>query len=191
VYRAATPAELKLAADQGLGLDELLWVMIYREGPLSSEQLEQLARVAAALERLTREQRIERDPETHGYRSSRVVLMLDAEAGWEASMFDHFQAVVRTLCARLRGEGPAGSTGGSTYSFDVWPGHPLEAQVKNTLQRLRDELGELWERVEAHNRSGTLPAEYEQITVYVGQSALTRGPQTALDDAEPSGGTLA
>jgi DNA-binding MarR family transcriptional regulator len=196
VYRAATPAELKLAADQGLGLDELLWVLIYREGPLSSEQLEQKARVAsaplaAALERLTREQRIERDPETHCYRSSRLILMLDGEAGWEASMFDHFQAVVRTLCARLRGEGPAASTGGSTYSFDVWPGHPLEAQVKNTLQRLRDELGALWEQVEAHNRAGTLPDEYEQITVYAGQSALTRGPQAALDEAEPTGGTLA
>ncbi len=196
VYRAATPAELELAADQGLGLDELLWVMIYREGPLSLQQLEQKTRaaappLAAALERLEREQRIERDAGTHCYRSSRVVLMLDGEAGWEASMFDHFQAVVRTLCARLRGEGSSASTGGSTYSFDVWPGHPLEAQVKNTLRRLRAELGELWERVEAHNRTGTLPAEYEQITVYAGQSGVTRGLHAALEDAEPTGETLA
>jgi DNA-binding MarR family transcriptional regulator len=196
VYRAATPAELELAADQGLGLDELLWVMIYREGPLSLQQLEQKTRAAAppltaALERLEREQRIERDAGTHCYRSSRVVLMLDGEAGWEASMFDHFQAVVRTLCARLRGEGSSASTGGSTYSFDVWPGHPLEAQVKNTLRRLRAELGELWERIEAHNRTGTLPAEYEQITVYAGQSGVTRGLHAALEDAEPTGETLA
>jgi hypothetical protein len=145
VYRAATPAELRLAADQGLGLDELLWVIIYREGPLSLEQVAQKVRsdtepVRAALDRLLNEQRVIVDAHSGKYRSSQLVLMLDAEAGWEAAMLDHYQSVVRTLCARLRGEGAAASTGGSTYGFDVWPSHPLAAEVKATLARLRSHL---------------------------------------------------
>jgi hypothetical protein len=176
VYRAATPAELRLAAEQGLGLDELLWVIIYREGPLSLEQVAQKVRsdiepVRAALDRLIQEQRVLVDAGGQ-YHSSQLVLMLDAEAGWEAAMLDHYQSVVRTLCARLRGEGAAASTGGSTYSFDVWPSHPLAAEVKATLARLRSQLGELWDRVEAHNRAHGLPPEYESTTVYAGQSSL-------------------
>jgi hypothetical protein len=181
VYRAATPAELRVAADQGLGLDELLWVIIYREGPLSLEQVAQKVRsdiepVRSSLDRLLNEQRVIVDAESGRYHSSQLVLMLDAEAGWEAAMLDHYQSVVRTLCARLRGEGAAASTGGSTYSFDVWPSHPLAGEVKATLARLRSQLGELWDRVEAHNRVHGLPPEYENVTVYAGQSSLMQQP---------------
>jgi hypothetical protein len=170
-----------------------LWVLIYREGPLDLAQLEQKTRIAAgplaaALERLSREKRVEQEPASERYRSSSVVLMLDSEAGWEASMFDHYQSVVRTLCARLRGDGPSVTTGGSTYSFDVCAGHPLLDEVQGTLSRLRAELGELWERVEAHNRAHPLPPEYEQVTVYAGQSGVARGPTLMEDTTTPSGG---
>jgi hypothetical protein len=183
VYRAATPAELRLAAEQGLGLDELLWVIIYREGPLSLEQLAQKVRsdtepVSSALERLIKDQRVIVDAQDGQYRSAQLVLMLDSEAGWEAAMLDHYQAVVRTLCARLRGEGAAATSGGSTYSFDVWASHPLAGEVKGTLARLRNQLGELWDRVEAHNRALGLPPEYESVTVYAGQSSLMQHPSS-------------
>lgn len=116
------------------------------------------------------------------YHSAQLVLMLDAEAGWEAAMFDHYQSVVRTLCARLQGDGAAASTGGSTYSFDVWPSHPLAGEVKATLSRLRAQLGELWDRVEAHNQTHRLPPEHERVTVYVGQSSLIQ--QSSRTEAE-------
>lgn len=194
VYRAATPAELRLAADQGLGLDGLLWVIIYREGPLSLEQVAQKVRgdteaVRAAVDRLLAEQRVVVDAESGQYRSSQLVLMLDAEAGWEAAMLDHYQSVVRTLCARLRGEGAAVSTGGSTYSFDVWPSHPLAAEVKATLPRLRGQLGELWDRVEAYNRVHGLPPEYESTTVYAGQSSLMQHLSSRSDGDGAAEGT--
>lgn len=194
VYRAATPAELRLAADQGLGLDELLWVIIYREGPLSLEQVAQKVRsdidpVRSALARLLKEQRVIVDAESGQYHSSQLVLMLDAEAGWEAAMLDHYQSVVRTLCARLRGEGAAASTGGSTYSFDVWPSHPLAGEVKATLARLRSQLGELWDRVEAHNRAHGLPPEYESVTVYAGQSSLMQQLPCRSDGDSAAEGT--
>jgi hypothetical protein len=191
VYRAATPAELRLAAEQGLGLDELLWVMVYREGPLSLEQVAQKARsevepVRLAVERLVKQQRVVLDAASGQYHSAQLVLMLDAEAGWEAAMFDHYQSVVRTLCARLRGEGAASATGGSTYSFDVWPSHPLAGEVRATLSRLRTQLGELWDRVEAHNQAHGLPPEHERVTVYAGQSSVIQHSSQA--EAETSAG---
>ncbi len=178
-FRAATTRELDQVGQRGLGLDELLWVVVYREGPLDVDALSKLMHanrpaLEAALARLLEEKRIEQEPGSGKYRSAQLVLMLNDEAGWEASMFDHYQALVRTLCVRLRGEGAADTSGGSTYTFDVWDGHPLGPEVRDTLRRLRRELGDLWDRVERHNGSAGVPAQFEQITVYAGQSGLMR-----------------
>ena len=62
-------------------------------------------------------------------------------------------------------------TGGSTYTLDVFDGHPLEAEVRGTLARLRRELGELWDRVEAENTKSGLPPRFRQVVVYAGQSS--------------------
>ena len=114
------------------------------------------------------------------------VIARGAAAGWEAAVFDHVQAVVQTICQRLQ-RAPASqpdkaaasreameTVGGSTYSFDLGAGHPLEAEVKGQLEALRQRLGELRTRVEAHNRQAGLPAEYEQVVTYVGQCILER-----------------
>ena len=78
--------------------------------------------------------------------------------------------------------------GGSTYSFDVWPSHPLAGEVQATLSRLRTQLGELWDRVEAHNRAHGVPPEYERVTVYAGQSSLMQHPSSPMEgDAAAEG----
>jgi hypothetical protein len=64
--------------------------------------------------------------------------------------------------------------GGSTYSFDVWSGHPLESEVKVQLGEMRYRCGELRRRVEAHNAMAGLPREYQQIIFYSGQCILER-----------------
>jgi hypothetical protein len=58
-------------------------------------------------------------------------------------VFDHYQAVVTAICAKLA-LGGAGSEhgehiGGSTYSVEVWPGHPLFEQALGLLQSLREQ----------------------------------------------------
>jgi hypothetical protein len=184
VYRASTELELgelaKLSSEEGLV--ELVWVLVYREGPLTEAEL--AARVTrkvedlhAALEILMTDGRVRRLADGR-LEAIDFVVPRGAEAGWEAAVFDHVQAVVQTICQRLQRaaqpQHPSGSIGGSTYSFDLGPEHPLAGEVKGQLEALRQRLGELRQRVDAHNREAGLPAEYEQVVTYVGQCILDK-----------------
>jgi hypothetical protein len=195
VYRAASEAELgelaTLASNEGL--EELSWVLVYREGPLTPAELAQrLARseadLAPTLARLIGDGRV-RVAESGRLEALDFVIPLGAAAGWEAAVFDHVQAVVQTIGQRLQrargsdSSGDAESVGGSTYSFDVWPGHPLEAEIKGQLSALRAQLGELRQRVAAHNTAAGLPGQYQQIVTYVGQCLLERESDAAGADA--------
>jgi hypothetical protein len=153
------------------GLTHFLWLLIYREGPLTRAALLQRARAEAprveeALERLRSSGRI--SLQGAAYSCLEVVVHQHDPAGWEAAMLDHFQALVKTLCSRLRGQGGPHPSGGSTYSFDVGPEHPLAAEVYGQLQRLRSELSALRARVGQHNSSHPHDA-HELVTIYVGQ----------------------
>jgi len=185
-YRVATDDELGRMRQFMQGqLDELLWVIIYREGPVARSTLTKLARskpaqIDAALERLSEAGRIRRtgaaeDPE---YRSEAFVIPLGAAAGWEAAILDHYHALVRTVCQKLRAEPESSmkdAVGGSTYTYAVWPGHPLRDEVLASLRQFRETFGELRSRVDAHNEAQGIPEEYEEIIVYGGQSVTQRG----------------
>jgi hypothetical protein len=195
VYRAASDSELgelaNIAADEGL--EELLWVLVYREGPFTRAALAlRLGRseeqLAPTLQRLIADGRV-RQSEAGRLEALDFVVPLGAAAGWEAAVFDHVQAVVQTIGQRLQraraAEAPdADAVGGSTYSFDLWSGHPLEQEVKGQLRALRQSLGELRLRVEAHNKAAGLPNSYQQVVTYVGQCILERESEalaSALD----------
>lgn len=94
-------------------------------------------------------------------------------------MLDHFQAMVKTLCARLRGEGDSKTSGGSTYSFDMAPEHPLAPRVYGTLDRVRTELSALRAEVEQYNAEHPEEPTPELVTIYVGQ-------HVRREDTEPS-----
>jgi hypothetical protein len=120
--------------------------------------------------------RVRRDAEGR-LAAEEFVVPLGSSVGWEAAVFDHIQAVVQTVCQRLRQTsfGPAPDTvGGSTYTFDIWPGHPLETEVLGQLAKAREAHGELRRRVEAHNAQVGLPPSYRQVVSYVGQCVLER-----------------
>jgi hypothetical protein len=195
VYRASTELELgelaQLSSEEGLV--ELVWVLVYREGPLTEAELaarvtRKLDDLHAALEVLTTDGRVRRLADGR-LEAIDFVVPRGAEAGWEAAVFDHVQAVVQTICQRLQqatqkpvlpsAETPQAPAqppviGGSTYSFDLGPEHPLAGEVKGQLEALRQRLGELRLRVDAHNREAGLPAEYEQVVTYVGQCILEK-----------------
>lgn len=186
VYRAATASELGSLhrLGRGEGFEELVWAVIYREGPLSLEQLaaragsdtEDVRRVLSRLESAGRVRARERDGLIE-YESDELVLPMDDPAGWEAAVFDHYQAVVQTICARLRDDGPPVSkaeTGGSTYTFDVTREHPLADEVYGMLARFRESASELRARVEAHNREHGLAASHDRVVVYGGQTVIAR-----------------
>jgi hypothetical protein len=180
-YRAATSEELAQLGQRTHGLDELVWLLIYREGPLAEDEVARLlptqrGELGSCLERLVAEQRVRSDG--HRRYTARSVVMAPGESeGWEAGMLDHFQAVVKTLCARLRASAedePSPHVGGSTYSLRIWPGHPLEDEVRGALAVFRRKHTELRQRVQDYNERHALPEQYEEVVIYGGQSILSK-----------------
>jgi hypothetical protein len=170
-------------------LPALVWVTIYREGPLTLETLrERMGSEAAALDgallELERDRSIQRDARTGRYHSSLVTIPVGARVGWEAAVFDHFQAVAKAIAAKLQ-LGPhsqaADVIGGATLSFDVWPDHPQAPAVYGLLRRTRQEANALWQQVDAYNREHPIAeGQLEQVTFYMGQN-VQRNP---LSDSE-------
>jgi hypothetical protein len=184
-YRAASEEELSaLQRRRGPdGADELLVALMYREGPLTLKEIASraqadLSAVEAGLDRLTAAGRIEQI-EHDGilrYKAGALVIPLGAPVGWEAAVFDHFKAMVATVLCRLReGELTAAlvdRNGGSTYTIDVWQGHPLADEVYGTLGRLRTALSELRSRVDEFNSQREIPDSYTRVVIYAGQCVI-------------------
>ncbi len=194
VYRAATDDELgrlsQLSDDKGL--DEFAWALVFRHGPLTIAELsDQLSKSEAqtreVVERLKQSGRVQADAHDT-LRAAEFVIPLGATIGWEASVFDHIQAVIQTICQRLNETSHAAEAseviGGSTYTFDVWDGHPLEGTVKAQLTELRQRLGDLRQQVEAFNRVHGIAPQYEQVVTYVGQCVLAREQPTNGEQAD-------
>jgi hypothetical protein len=184
-YRATS---LEDAASASAGADErvanFVWVAIHRHGPVTRMELETHVpagddAIDAALARLERDARIAAE-ERQGkvlYSSSECVIPIGSQFGWEAAVFDHYQAMVTALCTKLR-MGKAHSSmgewvGGSTYGFDVWEGHPEFAEVTGFLQSTRSRAVALRKRVESYNASHVAPdGANRHVIAYVGQTVL-------------------
>ncbi|HEY3253435.1 MAG TPA: hypothetical protein VGJ91_05785, partial [Polyangiaceae bacterium] len=183
-YRAASDDELamlqrKLGAE---GAEELVISLMYREGPLTLQEIADRAQTEVAtlegtIERLLADGRIQ-GSETNGvmrYSARALLVPVGAAVGWEAAVFDHFKALVTTILSRLnenRATTPDDRVGGGTYTIDVWPGHPLEAEVFGTLARLRTMLTDMRERVAQFNGEGPLPQAHTRVVIYAGQSLI-------------------
>jgi hypothetical protein len=189
VFRAATEAELGRMSQLKDGrIDELVWAMIYREGPLSLDALRRIeafrtADLESALERLVAAGRIATDEHLDGrrYRAHRLVVPLGSELGWEAAVFDHFHAMVTTICRKLtiaRKSSADDDVGGSTYTFEVWRGHPMEGEVRSSLSRFRKEHSDMRTRLRAYNDEHEAPEGAYQVIAYGGQYVVA-------DEEEP------
>jgi hypothetical protein len=177
-YRVATDEELA-ATQNDRDSDELVWVIVYRYGPLDREAIREHLSVPAAsldtaLERLVSTGRIQKSDEgdATSYSAKELVVPLDATQGWEASVFDHYHALVQTICRKL-GQEPrasgADTTGGSTYTFEVWAGHPYEERTSAMLRRFREEQSELRKLVQGYNDEHRAPVATKRVVVYAGQ----------------------
>jgi len=170
-------------------LAPVVWLLVYRSGgsTLSAlcEQLqaesEAIAEALAYLEAQGEVQRVvEGDGEsaTTVYRAAAFVVPVGAEHGWEAAVFDHFQAVVRAISNKVR-QGQARSahdnvTGGATLCFDVHPSHPQRDEVLGLLKRVRSEVNALWDQVQAYNQENPVPEDTKmEVSFYFGQCVTT------------------
>lgn len=109
-----------------------------------------------------------------------MVIPVGAEAGWEAAVFDHFQAVAGAITMKLRQGAtrstPAETIGGSTLTFEIDATHPAAATVLGLLERVRSDVFTLWNEVEAINAARPLDEQTSQrVTFYFGQSAKLLG----------------
>jgi len=178
VYRAASEDDLRHISrlGQGEGLLELAWALIFREGPLTADELASRLNHSAeetgtVIDKLEKSGRVKREGDR--IRAEEFVIPFGATHGWEASVFDHVQAMVQTICQRLSsatdGARPNDEVGGSTYTFDIWPGHVHEAEVSR-------------DRVEIANRKTPPPSSFEKITTYVGQCVVANEPHDSDDE---------
>jgi len=191
-YRAAT----RDSVGQGASRDDervasFVWVAIHRYGPLTRGDLAE--RVPAgddaldtAVTRLVREGRVsatEHDGKVH-YASDECVIAVGDPVGWEAAVFDHYQAMVTAICTKVRlGRTRAAhgeSIGGSTYGYDVWDGHPCRDEVLGFLDSTRKRAVQLRKDVEAYNANHPIPEDALHVIAYVGQTVL--GAEEGADE---------
>ena len=185
-FRAADPKQAAhiLGDDPELAA-MFVWVAVHRASPCTQAELEQAVSVAgldlkSVLDRLVEDGRIRRE-ESGGkviYACDSCVIPFESDAGWEGAVFDHFQAMVTAIGAKLHQTTRArldDQVGGSTYAFDLSPNHPHHKEVFGLLEEVRQRATALREKVEAYNATQPSPppgqqAQQQRVTFYVGQS---------------------
>jgi hypothetical protein len=88
------------------------------------------------------------------------------------------------MVARLeRGADATGAaeTGGSTYTYAIWKGHPFEQEVRGLLSEFRRKHSALRQHIQAHNDEHPRPPQFERITVYGGLHVMADDEDTAED----------
>ena len=160
----------------------LLWVSIYRDGPMNLKNLKDkhtsLAQSSLQdlLDSLVKEELVD-SQSIEGdivYSCSEYIIPMGESEGWAASVFDHYQAVVGTITKKLGIGGGAQSkdvVGGSTFAFDIWPGHPCEEEVVGLLAELRPRCQALRAKVDAYNQSADKKAN-DRVVFYMGQNVF-------------------
>ncbi len=181
VYRIADQADFGRddEVERTTAKDYLVWQAVYRRGPLTDAEAAQATGLSAtdciqSLARLVADGRVQTQLQAQRtlYSSTRLDVPVGQGRGWEAAVFDHFQAVLSAIANKLRsGQSRAERadvTGGATYTLDIWRGHPLEARVLGTLAQVRAQLEALRAEVDAENARA---AEEPNLRVifYMGQ----------------------
>jgi hypothetical protein len=189
---SAVDRERMADEDQRTTLPAMAWLIIYREGPLTTAGLQErlgigTTELRAMLHELEQEGRVQRDADDR-YRSSTITIAVGDRVGWEAAVLDHFQGVAKAIAAKIR-LGPQSELrdviGGATLSFDVHSGHPLEAEVYDLLRGMRAQVNELWGRLSAHNRAHPIAdADKVKVTFYLGQNV--ERPEEGSGGSPPS-----
>jgi hypothetical protein len=100
---------------------------------------------------------------------------IGAEHGWEAAVFDHFQAVATAIGNKVqlrdRRDPNSALIGGTTLRFEVSRRHPNLRLVLGLLGRVRELTDEVWDQVSRSNANDS-PSDDERlnVTFYFGQN---------------------
>lgn len=183
-YRAASDEELRqvIADDPAEGVAAMVQVGVHRLQPATRDAVlklvpmpdEDLDRALARLVADGRVRAVEVEGETL-YDCELCVIPYGTSVGWEAAVFDHYQALVTALVTKLSMGTtralPRDAVGGSTWGLDVYDGHPLEEEAMALLSTVRQLASDLRARVDAHNATVALADRpMRRIIFYAGQS---------------------
>jgi hypothetical protein len=194
-YRAVSLEDLSesRAQETSESLAHLVWVAVHRHGPISEAQLGRVLATSAeelqtALGWLMEAGRVERMPVDGEalYQCQSCVIPVGAPVGWEAAVYDHFQAMVTALVTKVRSgrlQARLGdAVGGSTYTYDLWPGHPHRDEVLGLLREVRAKGVALRQKVESYNAQVGLPREEpERVIFYAGQTVVGLWDEESAD----------
>jgi hypothetical protein len=196
VFRVASDADLERVSRSEMSgaLRAAVWFHVYRQGPISRDALvralrQEAATLDTAIEELEGDGRITRETRNGvEYLASRQCFVpMDEVGGWGPAVADHFRMVTGAICAKLlNGQTravPDDELGGSSFTFNVWSGHPYESRVRGLLREQRRHFTALWDEVSRYNQAHTLE-QATKVNFYFGQSVI------AADD-EPSNRTTA
>jgi hypothetical protein len=93
-------------------------------------------------------------------------------AGWAAAILDHHRAVLNAIAAQVTSDSPSSAqtaeVGATTLTFDLWPGHPKEREVRQLLLQTRAAALPLWQEVKESRKEATHSGSY-QVQFYFGQ----------------------
>ena len=184
VYRLVAVNESETSTHQADKVGAFLWMLIYNLGPMAFDALRnqlptiQDKLIEEQLEKLIQEGRVElqiKDGQRE-YISREILLHLDDKEGWEAAVFDHFQAVANLIaaCAESTHHPTRNKKiGGSTFHFDIGESHPMACNVDRFFARIREEGSALREQIEEYNKnSENLPAQPYRVVLYLGQNVV-------------------
>lgn len=199
LYKVTPEADLQTLADIGEDehLSALIWVYIYRNDTVNLSELAKAlrqdeCRVQKHLDTLLNEGKLTQKDEY--YQAKTCSISVGDKQGWEAAVYDHFQAMAKAVANKLNQYGANSNysdhIGGATLSFDLYPGHPYEDDVLSLLQRYRANINQLWAQVAEHNQTQTQTEIQAQqafkVTFYMGQNV----EQTVEQIVEQSEATL-
>ena len=177
LYGATSEADQRRVAqdEQRDSLEAMVWLSLYRQPATLAELCAALslpeAAIAPAVAGLTRDGRLR---EQGGVlRAETFLVPVGSELGWEAAVFDHYQALATAVAAKIRRGAPRSEVddvvGGATLTFELPRGHGLESEVLGLLRKVRRDLNELWQRSEAVNASTKTDEPRTRVTFYFGQ----------------------
>ena len=184
--------EFDTGVPAGDALESLVLVALHRAGPLGAADLAQTIpaegpELADILARLVHAGLVTVEvSDGHArYRCRSLVIGFGDEAGWEAAVFDHYQAMVAALVAKLhagqRRADLGDLTGGSTFAFDLWEGHPMQDTVTGYLRVMREHGMALRRDLQMSKEQTPMPPDATPLRVvaYVGQSVTAGGDDDA------------
>jgi hypothetical protein len=179
------PVSIEPTADAVPGgmLESLVLVALHRSGPLGSSELAELVPAGPAELEATVAQlvdaglvKLEQRGEHKRYVCESCVIGFGDEVGWEAAVFDHYQAMVTALVTKLRSGARradlADEGGGSTFVFDLWEGHPMQPRIVGYLRTMREHGVALRKELADACAASPMPPDARPLRVvaYVGQS---------------------